>query len=406
MTEQGRPARGAWLPVVLLMAALIMSRPNILGEILTPVGLGLSIAAAVICVLIDRTIRWSWKAGPILGFIALGQAWLLFRRGDTGLSADPRGSLILLAVLFCAAVVLSDRDRAVRFGKLFVGITLTLCASAAVTAALWLTGTSIILFEFFTGQWFAHVLFPFTPSVGSVWLNGAITPRFSGIGREPGWMGMYIALATVAWRWVGRPRWWGYLLLGVGLICTLSTAGFGIFIVVVAYEIFFRGRAGESLGQRSTRLLAGTLMVAGAIWVALYAPVVGLLAKSDVNVLSLEERSAVFARGLAALGELSLGSPTGVANDGIGLIAATAPNGWPYFLLVTLAFAVPLAAATRHRRPVAMVLVLYLTILLAQPPQDSVAVYAFLLAAFAWVRPETIRPARVANRAIRASAPA
>lgn len=380
-----------------------MSRPNILGEILTPVGLVLAIASAFICVLIDRTIRWSWKAAPILAFIALGQAWLLFRRGDTGLSADPRGSLILLAVLLSAAVVLSDRDRAIRFGRLFVGMVLMLCASAAVTALLWLAGSSIILFEFFTGQWFAHIFFPFTPSVGSVWLNGAITPRFSGIGREPGWMGMYIAFAAVAWRWVGRPRWWGYLIIGIGLICTLSTAGFGIFIVVVAYEVFFRGRPEESLGQRSARLVAGTAMVAGAIWIALYAPVVGLLAKSDVNVLSLEERSAVFGRGLTALGEFSLGSPTGVANDGIGLIAASAPNGWPYFLLVTLAFVVPLASATRHRRPVAMVLVLYLTILLAQPPQDSIAVYAFLLAAFAWAQPKATGSSRAETRAIRTS---
>ncbi|MCO7203591.1 hypothetical protein NH287_08810 [Microbacterium sp. CnD16-F] len=304
-------------------------------------------------------------------------------------------------------MVLSSSERALQFGRLFVGVTLALCASAVISAALWAAGNTLIVFEFFTGQWFAHILFPATPSIGSVWVNGTLTPRFSGLGREPGWMGMYIAFAAVAWRWVGRPRWWGYLLLSAGLLCTLSTAGFGIFIVVIAYEIFFRARSVESLGRRSARALAGAATVAGAVWIALYAPVVGLLAKSDVNVLSLEERSSVLNRGIVALTDFSLGESTGVANDGIGLIAASAPNGWPYFLLVSLAFLVPLIAAGNHHRPVAMVMVLYLTILLAQPPQDSTAVYALLIAAFAWSRPRfdiPIRDERIVGESSRETA--
>lgn len=365
-----------------MFAALLTSRPSVLGELFTTASVVLAVIAAILAVFEDQDVRFSRMSLPIVVLLGAAQSWLLFRRGDTGQVADPRATLILLIVVLAASIVFSSAPRVVQFIRIFVGAIILFCASCCVTAILWALGVQIVIFSFFTGQWTATVLFPFTPSIGSVWVSGVLMPRFGGLGREPGWMGMYIAFAAVAWRWVGRPRWWGYLVLAVGLVCTLSTAGFGIFVVVVAYEVFFRFRSGDSRGIIFSRLLIGTMVVAAAVWVALFAPVVGLLAKSDVNALSLDERSSVMQLGFRALASLSLGSPTGVANDGIGLVAATAPNGWPYFLFVSLAFVAPLVLS-RRQVPVAMVSVLYLTILLAQPPQDSVAVYMLLVAAFA-----------------------
>lgn len=382
LAQQPDRHRTVSLAPILMFAVFLTSRPSVLGEIFTTASLGLAIVAAILAVLEDRDLRLSQMSMPIIVLLGAAQLWLLFRRGDTGQVADPRATAILLLVLFAASIVFSSATRVVQFVKIFVGAVLLLCASCCVTAILWAVGIQLPLFGFFTGQWTATVLFPFTPSIGSVWVSGVLMPRFGGVGREPGWMGMYIAFAAVAWRWVGKPSWWGYLVFAGGLLCTLSTAGFGIFVVVIAYEVFFRVRRDDTRGMIFSRLLIGSLVVAAAVWAALFAPVVGLLAKSDINALSLDERSSVMQLGFRALATLSLGSPTGVVNDGIGLVAATAPNGWPYFVLVSAAFLVPLAVS-RRQVPVAMVAVLYLTILLAQPPQDSIAVYVLLVTAFA-----------------------
>jgi hypothetical protein len=377
------------VPAALLAGSLVFSRPGLLGELFAPFGLALAALAALTAFANTRKITWSPLTWTVLIFLGAAEAWVFLRHENQGIATSVQGSIVLIANLLAASVVLSDRRAALLFGRIFVWAMILMSISGAITAALWYAGSSFILFTFPTGQWITEMRFPFSPTVGVVQFSGMPIPRFTGLGREPGWMGMFIAFAVFLWRHVGRPRWWGYLALTVGLLCTLSTAGFGVFVTVLAYEYFLRPRSHRDPFLAYIRQLAGLAAMVGAVWVALFAPVFGFVNKAQTNNLSYEERTNVTSAGWEALVSGSLGEPTGVANSHIGLIAATAENGWPYFVLMVFAFLVPLAA---YKRPVAPVFVLFLTVLVAQPPRDSVGVYLLLLAAFACAPPrETIQ---------------
>jgi hypothetical protein len=175
------------------------------------------------------------------------------------------------------------------------------------------------------------------------------------------------------------------VLLLAGLVGTLSTAGFGVFVVVLALDLVLRPRGGIAL-TGFLRQVGGLAAIAGAGWLAVDAPVLGLNAKQTTNETSLAERQDAASAGLRALTESPLGGLGTEKQAGINLVSDIAVNGLPFVVLVTLTLLVPpfLApgrGATPVGRALPVALVVFLTLLLSQPAAAST--WAFALVAVA-----------------------
>jgi hypothetical protein len=172
------------------------------------------------------------------------------------------------------------------------------------------------------------------------------------------------------------------VLLLAGLVGTLSTAGFGVFVVVLAVDVFLRPRGPIGpLGM--VRQIGGLGAMAGAVWLALEAPVLGLAAKESTNEASYDERSDATAAGLRALTEHPWGGHGTESQAGVNLISDIAVNGVPFVVLAGAALLVPpfLTRSAGSGRGTAVALVVFLTLLTSQPAAAST--WAFLLVVLA-----------------------
>ncbi|GAB2832643.1 SGNH/GDSL hydrolase family protein [Microbacterium insulae] len=374
--------------VVLALAAFPLLRPSILGERFTEWGVAL-IAVAAFLVLVQSRARPHLARAAIVVIVLLtaAQAWAIFRvpYNGIGLAATLTGTVTILLAVSAFALVLADADRARMLARgLLVGIAV-MSVSSFVTLVMAIVGAPVLLFTFpITADVEASVYAPFTITSGAQWVFGIEIPRFTGLGREPGWMAMYAAVAWFVWPHVfGRRLVVLRAFLLVGIVATLSTAGFGVFVVVAAVELIVRPRNGAGLVWAYLRQVAGVALLVLAVWLAVAAPVVGLEAKATQNAASLSERNAATLDGLRALQSLSLGEESDSRIPGVNLVAAVAETGWPYSLLIALAVLLPLAVTAQWRRAAAPVAVIFLTLLLAQPPGESTLVFVLVILACA-----------------------
>lgn len=405
VTRTRRPSRISVAAVVLAVAAFPLMRPSLLGERFAPVALVLVVVSACLVLLADRDrATWLRTSGVLFVFLGAAQLWAVFRApyNGIGVSAMITGSVTMLVTVAAFAFLFADRDRTTMFLRSVLWLLAIVSASSLVSAAMAVAGVSIALFEVpITADVTATVYFPLTPTSGVQSVFGFEIPRLTGLGREPGWMAMYAALAWLLWpRVFGvRLRAWRFVLL-FGVLTPLSTAGFGIFVVVATFELFLRPRAGASPAVGYFRQLLGVALFLAAIWLSVSAPVLGLEAKTVQNAASLSERNAATLDGLRALETLSLGEESASRIPGVNLIAAVAETGWPYSLLVALAILLPLVVLPTRREALAPIAVIFLTLLLAQPPNESTAVFVFALAAYAISTSPPVAPGSAESRTL------
>lgn len=371
----------------LLVASLPFLQPGVLAVSYGTVGIGLVLLAAYFAVLRDITSLSVARGSVMLwSFMAASVVWTLARTQVVRTNTNDvlLGSAQLLLILIAFAVVLSKRERAVQFARGFVYLVIALCASYVVTAGLWQVGgaTAGKYANLAVGPIIGQLFFPFTPTIGHQGVFGLSFFRFTGLGREPGWMGIFIGVAWFLWPLVGKPRWWGRVFLLIGLLGTFSTASFGIFVVVLAYDMFLRSRPNLTPEAALLRRGLGLGVMGLAAWVAYSAPVFGLSVKGEQNADSLSQRADVTQRGIDALADLSLGEVATYANANLNLIASVATNGWPYLVLILLALLMPRVGNPGARFTSAPIAVIALTLLMAQPPAGSFSVFALAIAVY------------------------
>lgn len=394
------------------MLAIPFLRPNVFGESLSVIGFGLLCAAAALSLLNppvhggDPHAAGPQRTGdPIPAFIlclGLAYLWLAIRGAATDPTLEARPALqgLALTVLSLAAFAVVCRDPRTRLaiGRGFVLLVAGLCASYVVTALFWAVAgvgngqIATIVYDTFGPQ---PVYFPFTPTVATQAVFGIELPRFAGIGREAGWMAMYCVIAYFLTEMVGLPSRRLKLVIVVGLIGTVSTAGFGVFVVVWAYHNFLRDRGGISL-INYFRQIGGIVAMAAALWLATTAPVLGLSAKSTQNAGSLDERRLATEAGVRALFESPLGGPATEVQGGINLISDIGVSGLPFVVLVCVALLLPVISQRGARFGNAIVLVVFLTMLTSQPAKDSTWAFGLVILAAACRKPDMdpLRPAR------------
>jgi hypothetical protein len=368
-----------------------LARPNIFVEQLSVVAAGLCFGALFVALIGDKKTvnvlgRHARPLRSVVLWLVLAYAWLVVTASDEDIRPVIQSVVLTIGVTAAAAVVLADQRRARIAAKLFLGVLLGLAASWVVTAGLWVVGgveTGRILKFTLPGSFAQTVYLPFTFTTGVTHLSGMTLPRFSGLGREAGWMAMYLAFAffllpRVGWR---KARW--RLLCVVGIAGTMSTAGFAVFVVVLAFEWFLRTRPASSLFTDYVRRLAGLWLLAGAAWLAVNAPVLGIAAKRQINEVSFSERSAATAAGWHALLNTPLGGEAANRIGGVNLIASIAASGLPFVICVIAALLWPRVSHQARPLTSAPIMVLLLTLATSQPAKDSTWVFVLALMAYA-----------------------
>lgn len=395
-------------PILLLMAMPFI-RPNILSAEYAQVGTVLTVAAALLAIGADKgklRIPGSYLTVSLcVGAISL---WLMMNAsmfGSDSLENIFRGTITTVLTVAAAGVVLADPARRRLVGRGFVWIIVVLSASFAITFAAWLAaGFGSFQIAKAPGT-SAAIYFPLTPTFGTQTVAGLMYPRFTGLGREPGWMSMYCGLALLLWPRVGRPRFLGVVALIAGLLGAFSTAGFGAFVVVVMIAWMARKPKG---GDAFTHLIAFVLKLAalaGAAWLAIFAPVFGFASKGDLNETSLMDRSNATEEGLKALSNAPFGGVHTGLQGGINLIASLAPFGIPFFLAVCAALFLPRIGHPNNAAATAPVLLIFITLLLSQPAADSTWVFILTGLAYTSALPDALALNAPKERSVEAPSP-
>lgn len=385
-------------------------RPNLFGESQAPVALLLVFGAGAAAFIDDGGIRRSpnfWYFWRVPLWVAMAYVSVLAVELVNGQELDfigwLKGITLALVTLSGVVVVLAQEDRRVLVGKLFVLVIVALSVSYIVTLAVWaVLGVGAgRLGEIFTGAGFRPwpFYFPFTPTIGIRALPFDITlPRFTGLGREPGWMAMYAAFTYFIAPRLGWRHWSIRAIIVVALLGTFSTAGFILFVVVVAVDRIVRvtPRMITTFRRLGTIARAGlvglfVLCLVGVSWLLVKAPVFGLEAKLTEDRYSSGDRWSATLAGIKALFStpLSGGNPAEVA-PGLSIIASIAPYGVLFALCVILAFVMSGLSHESFKEAAAPVAIVFLTLLVAQPPLDSTWAYVCVLMALAVATPRMI----------------
>jgi hypothetical protein len=388
------PTLPALVPAGLVLLTLPLLRPGVFGESTALIGCALALLAAVAALLRrERVPARPVPAVPLLvGIVAVAYLWMI-GHGAAVFAPDRVRELfqdVVLTVgsLVAFAIVLADPRARRAAGRGFVIAVVGVCALWVITALFWVVaglGSGQITTVPVGTVEPQPVYFPFTISYSTSEVFGVDVPRLTGFGRESGWMAMFCAASWFLSNAVGYGARRVKLLLLAGLAGTLSTAGFGVFVVVLALDVFLRPRGGIALSG-FLRQIGGLAAMAAAAWLALYAPVLGLNAKESSNEASLAERQDATDAGLRALTESPLGGLGTEKQAGINLVSDIAVNGLPFVLLASLAILVPaFVAPGRGAAPVGraipVALVVFATLLLSQPAAAST--WAFGLVAVA-----------------------
>ena len=397
------------LPVGFVVLAMPFVRPNLFGEKVSVVGFGL-LAMAALLALVTRSggeRQGPAAATPVVVCIGLAYLWLMIQAAatDPSLLGRPavQGLILTAGAVGCVAVVCREPSTRLALARAFVVVIAVLCASYVVTALFWAAtgvGNGVLVSLPIGTQGIEPVYLPFTPSVGEQPVFGTVFPRFTGLGREPGWMAMYCAAAYFMTDMVGYRSKRLKLLIVVGLIGCISTAGFGVFVVAWAYHVFLRDRGAGISVAGFLRQLSGIVATLLAAWLAVAAPVLGLAAKSTQNVTSLDERQLATEAGLRALFTSPLGGTATEVQGGINLIADVAVSGLPFVLLVCAALLLPVLGrrgAGGHGNVV--IVIVFLTMLTSQPAKDSTWAFALVAIAASLRAPLTAEPTTTGGRA-------
>lgn len=368
-----------------MVVAFAAVRPNILGESFANFGTLVCAFVLVAILLLDWTsARLSWSTIVVVAAFIGGAMWATFRASELGANTAPyvSGLSIGVIILLSFGFYLGHPDRARAFGRVLLYVIAIMSLSSAITLAMALTTGVIPIAVVPIGDLNSTVLFPFTPTLSRVSFFGVPIDRALGIGREPGWWGMYAAFGWAIWPAL-MPRTTisraARLVTATGVFTSGSTAGFGVFIVVAAFTLFFTGKPNSSIATVYIKWTLGIMALLAAVWVALYAPQFGLAAKSDLNNASLEGRNLATSEGVRALAELSLGERSTTYAPNVNLVAGASEGGWPFFVLGLCALLLPLAFTSNRSVALPPMLVVFLTIFLAQPLVGSHAVYVLVI---------------------------
>lgn len=393
---------GLLMPVAVTLPILLM-RPNFWGELLSPVGVGL---LAVVAFILFFARKAAWRndratraAVQVPMWVFLSYLWalgLVAAHGSLEADSVVTGGILSVVALASMVLICSNPQSAKTVLRAYVGLTVIVCASYLVTAAIWAAGgLGVTEYASVIGGGFggsASIHFPLTTTISSQSVFGFTIPRFVGFGREPGWMALWAGAAILLFRFTGWRAKWPICVLTIGAIGTISTGGFAL--LVVALAVNFTLATSRSPLRRTCRRALGFVVIVTGVWFSFNAPVVGVHAKGTQNAVSLEERSVATEAGIRALMNQPLfGGQGAEAVGAVNLIAAIAVWGLPWVLCIICAVVFPVMSHPRRKDLLPVMTLLLGTLLFSQPTQDSIWVFCVLIIALFAAQPLS-RPTR------------
>ncbi|MCR5875182.1 acyltransferase [Phenylobacterium sp. J426] len=365
----GRPLElGAYALGAFFLAAFMLTRPTVFGEVYASVGIPLLfMGAAAAALAATRGAGGSRDALPQLAiYLAAGFYYFASRllRADqnTGFAI---GEFVVVGVAVAAIAALSLSPRNLRvFFDCFYGLMFVMAASMVATFALQMSGrtpSQLVVGNFDynylpgTGRIFA----PFTFAYGStVEIYGRNIVRLCGLFREPG-----IAPAFLCWAagWAAARRWsWLFIVTPLlGAVASLSSLGLVLAVIALAGVVLLRVRASWRV------YLAAMPVGAILIWAAYYAPYIGLAVKTEGDTESARERAFLMRDVFETQNWLLGDGLTGYRNETINLITSISHSGL-VFVGLYLAFAA-FALWKNHRFFIPALLPAVVTAVASQP---------------------------------------
>jgi hypothetical protein len=379
---------------LLLAMSFVCMRPMLFGERYSAISIVFAFAA-LLCATATGRHAPERSSGSVLLWVSLLWSWNLLLTLRPGSSPDItlRGIVVVPLVVFAAWVVISEQSRRTLVVKLIVGMVLATCASLLITFVLWeLNGFESFRLGTIPGGYKQDLLgaalpgtplyAPFTTTYGEVLVGTSIVPRFLGIGRESGIMGAVIAWCFFMLPRIGWSRLEWKLVLVLGLAATQSTAGFGTFLFVFVLTKFLIGQPTVSPSLTVLREFVGLGALVGAAYLAIYAPVLGVLFKFDSNAASVNGRLLSAYAGLRAIVQYPLGQPSAVFTNpdaGVNIVAAILVTGVPGLVFSVGAFVRPFLLSRRWRAALGPTAVLFITCLTSQPLIESTAFFVLVM---------------------------
>lgn len=358
---------------------LLLLRPTAFGEQTAVYGSVLVVLGSGLYLLLNVG-EWRYDAATsaMLGIVLLGWFWLAVHDGTVRGSSVNLAGTSLTFILPIIALLLVGPGR-----KFYEDLRRIIVGAVAVSAALMVlaAGIGLVLgfsrisagathfgYETVSGN---GVLFPGAMVYGSGG-TGEI-PRLLGLGREPGMGALFIG-----WSYFAIPADWRLRMpiravLLVALLLTQSTAGVALFAAAWGLQVL-RGGKVRALATR----FAISLMVLGGLLLAALAPEFGLLEKVDSGS-SFSDRWAATANGIHALFSTPFDAATEVPMASINLIAGIAATGLPWFVLMCTFFVLPVVRSRITDWQQYAALLVFGTVLLAQPALDSTGILALTL---------------------------
>lgn len=386
---------------MLFVLALFLQRPAALGQNYTLFGLVTLVVLLGIYILFPhRKINLASAGGRDFGCIViLISIYLIYQSaialifGQSNFDSWVKEFIVTIIVISCYGVFLLDESNNIKFFKQFTTVASVLGWSSSITLlCAWLIGLDYLeLFrleinsydgvggEAAAGTIYFPLSMTYSPLMGADIFS---LYRFSGFFREAG---IYQAIAAycLVLALISKRSYWVVLGLILGIVCTFSTIGLAMLAVAMVAALWIKGRFTLKIFSISALLLGG------GGYIALYAPLIGMVAKRDDLAFSasFDERNDALLRGVERFSEnpFGYGPFSGTqSNDGITLLTSIGAIGAIGFLIQVLLLS-GLRAAPRFQLStrVAACLPILLTALFSQPIYGAPLIYVLLM-----IRPE------------------
>ena len=375
-----------------------LMRPAALGQSYTSIGLAISCALSpLIFILASRQNKKKHGSSDIAVLILLSAFYLAYTSitsivfGKADLIYLLKEFLTTLIILATYGAVLVNQSINDKFFSFFSSLISALGYSALITlvlgqffgmealhfGALQIKGYESDGSDLSTST--GALYFPFTMVYGRFTAGDATLLRTSGFFREAG-IFQAVCCFCLCYEYFNRRSWIVIIGLFVGSLLTLSTAGIAALMGTIGISAFLSGKI-------SLKRISLTILVAAAfVPVLLYAPFIGLNAKSLTHSASITDRASATENGLTTVAEnpFGFGPVTDQANfSQVNLIAALGSVGIVGFLLQIIIiggwrFQLNKAQALK----MAACFPLLLTALFSQPLAGAPGIYILSMVAF------------------------
>lgn len=370
-----------WIEAVIFFIGFLMSRPMILGNIYSPIGLGILFIVTVYECCRNRgrikiNHHFDILKALVVFFIYCAIQGIILR--SDRLYDGLQTVVYLLGCAVSFYFLCKNKNVQIAFIRIMYYALSFFSLSFIISSLLMLMKdwNSIHLFDFDYGYFRdVAVYFPFTPTYGDMPFNGVIFKRLLGFSRESGIMQLFYI-----WGFYMADKYFDKslivkLLMCIGVAGCLSSTGF----IVFAISLFFYLDIKKLFSWKT--LIAVTLIII-AVYVLFYAQGTSIASRAQATIT---DRTIGMATGLSAFmsdpifgkGFYDTLGQRGGVQVGVSAIASLGQVGIIGFALWLMIYLVSFKSNRFSKRFIYSCVSIVITALFSQPLLAAPAIYIF-----------------------------